>query len=421
MIKPLIFVVCFVLFMAPLRAARAEYVLGPEDHLAVKVYEWPDMSGDFKVGADGKISFPLVGEVLANGLSTAQLERSLEEMLKQQARLNEPPSVSVQIKEYRPFFIMGDVQKPGAYAFRPGLSVLQAVSIAGGFFRFTDPGLLRLERDSIMQRTDLRILKEKSAVLAARSARLDAERSGATEIVFPRSNDLDPDNPKVSALLARERALFDARRGELEKQLAGLAELQNLYRGEIQAVQAQILSEKRQAELVQKELDELRGLAARGLAANPRLLLVERTIAEIEGTQRNLEAIIMRSRQNIAQAVQQADELRAKSRERIDTEADSVAAEIRDTHARIEMARQLIAEAETTAPVAIGKRLRSTGVEPKFELVRRSATGATQQITIGGFDLIEPGDVVEVRTAVSEDLAGEVRMRTGRAELTAPP
>jgi multidrug resistance efflux pump len=106
--------------------------------------------------------------------------------------------------------------------------------------------------------------------------------------------------------MARERATFQTRRDDLNKQLASLSDLQNLYQGEIQALQAQIESEKQQRDLVQKEVDELRNLAARGLTSNPRLFLVERTMAEIEATQRNIQAIIMRSRQSIAQAAQQA-------------------------------------------------------------------------------------------------------------------
>jgi polysaccharide export outer membrane protein/exopolysaccharide production protein ExoF len=389
--------------------SHAEYRLGPEDNLAVKVYEWPDMSGDFKVGADGIISFPLIGGVSAEGLLTSQLERAVEGMLQQYARSTEPPSVSIQVKEYRPFFIMGDVQRPGAYSFRPGLTVLQAVSIAGGFFRFTDPGLLRLERDAIMQRSDLRILNEKVAMLSVRNARLEAERTGASEIRFPETNELSPTDPKIATIVERESGLFQARKRELEKQLSGLADLQKLYKGEIEAVQSQFQSEKRQAELVQKELDELRGLAARGLAANPRLLLVERTIAEIEGTQRNLEAIVMRARQSIAQAGQQAEELKAKSRERIDAESDTVTAELRDTHARIDMAKQLITEAETTAPVTAARRLRNVGVEPKYQVVRRTAT-STGEISLGSSDQLQPGDVVEVRTAPPQGLESEARV-----------
>ena len=206
----LAFLSCVLLFIVSVQPSRAEYVLGPEDQVTVKVYEWPDVGGDFKVGADGKISVPLVGVINASGVSTAQLEEVVVGILKQQSRFNDSPSVSVQIKEYRPFFILGDVQKPGAYAFRPGLTVLQAVSTAGGFFRMNDPGLLRLERDAIMQRSDLRILKEKLVALVARKARIDAERADAEEVVFPDVDALDQNDPKVIALLERERGLFQA-------------------------------------------------------------------------------------------------------------------------------------------------------------------------------------------------------------------
>jgi chromosome segregation ATPase len=270
-----------------------------------------------------------------------------------------------------------------------------------------------------MQRSDLRILKEKLIALVTRNARIDAERAGAEEVVFPDVDELDQNDPKVVALHKRERGLFQARRGELEKQLTGFADLQKLYQGEIQAVQLQIQSEKRQAELVQKELDELRGLAARGLTSNPRILLVERTLAEIEGTQRNLDAIIMRARQSIAQAIQQADELKTKSRERMDAESDAVAAEMRETRGRIEMAKQLIAEAETTAPVAIAKRVRNIGVEPRYEVARRTSTGATEQMKVESSEQVQPGDVVEVRTVPTEDLESGVRLQTGTAELSA--
>ena len=172
--------------------------------------------------------------------------------------------------------------------------------------------------------------------------------------------------------------------------------LKNLYSGEITALQAQIASEKQQAELVQKELNELRALAARGLASNPRLLLVERTLAEIEGTQRNLEANIMRARQNIAQATQQADEAKVKFRERVETESNAVASEIRETRARVQTTGQLVTEAEQTAPVAIARRFRNTGAEPRYKVSRRSSGNTTEDMEVGSHDEIQPGDVIEV-------------------------
>jgi exopolysaccharide production protein ExoF len=395
--KKLLLVICLVLssVMAG-QSCWADYLLAPDDNVTVRVYEWPDLNGDFKIGPDGRISFPLIGNVSASGMTTSELETAVGAKLTEQARLKVSPSIAVQIKEFRPFFIVGDVQKPGAYPFHPGLTVLQAVGVAGGFFRFSDPGLLRLERDAILHRGDLAILKGKLKALTVRGGRLEAERNGTPDISFPDEEALDRKDPKVASLILRETLLFQTRKNDLAKQLAGLDDLQNLYRGEITALQSQIESEKKQAQLVQKELDELRGLAARGLAANPRLFLVERTIAEIEGSERNLEANVMRARQGIAQAAQQAEAAKVKFRERVDTESDAAASEIRDTRARIETTGQLVMEAEQTAPVAIARRLRDTGAVPSYKVSRRKTDNTTEDLELASHDLIEPGDVIQV-------------------------
>jgi protein involved in polysaccharide export with SLBB domain len=400
MIRVMPHLVClFLLLILPGRSIGAEYLLGPDDKLSLKVYEWPDLGGDFKISADGRISVPLIGSVTAAGLTVDQLEKTIQAMLAQEAGLKESPSVAVEIKDYRPFYITGDVQKPGAYPFHPGLTILQAVSVAGGFFRFTDPGLVRLERDAIVQRGERRMLTENLADLIARNARLKAEREGATDVSFPDDRALNQRDPRVAAVMARERLIFRTRRDDLNKQLASLNDLQNLYQGEIEALQSQIESEKQQGQLIQKEVDELRALAARGLTSNPRLFLVERTQAEIEGTQRNIQAIIMRSRQSIAQAAQQGEDLKAKFRERVDTESDEVSAKMQETRARLDTASQLVTEAEQTAPTTVLRRLRNVGMEPKFTLSRRTSSGATQEIEADSSHEIEPGDVVLVSTS----------------------
>jgi len=389
------------LVFTSMQSAHAEYLLGPDDNLTIRVYEWPDLAGDFRVGPGGKISLPLIGDVSVAGLSTTALGRAIGQDVMKNAGLKAPPSVAVQIKEYRPFFIMGDVQKPGDYPFRPGLTVLQAVSVAGGYFRLSDPGPLRLERDAIVQRGTLRVLQDKLLELTARNARLKAEHEGAADIIFPDGDAFNHKDAKVAALIERERALFQRRKGDLDKQLAQLGDLQKLYQGEIQALQAQMESEKTQAGLVKQELDQLQGLAARGLASNPRMLLVERTIAEIEGSQRNLDALIMRSRQSIVQAAQQADELKSKFRERVDTESAAAASELQTTQAQIATAKQLVREAEDTAPVAIDRRLSNQRTAPTYTISRRNSAGQVVELDAMSSDDIEPGDVVTVNAALT--------------------
>ena len=126
----------------PAWASPADYVLGPQDKLRIKVYdwrnntgeahEWTALTGEFSVGASGKIDLPLAGEIVAAGRTTSAVARDLGERLQQKVGLAQQPDASIEVVEYRPFYIVGTVQKAGAYPYRPDLTVLQAVGIAGG-------------------------------------------------------------------------------------------------------------------------------------------------------------------------------------------------------------------------------------------------------------------------------------------------
>jgi protein involved in polysaccharide export with SLBB domain len=107
------------------------YTLGSSDRLRVTVFGHQDLSGEFEVDGTGSISLPLIGQKKAEGLSTAMLEKSITETLASGYILD--PRVSVEVINYRPFYILGEVGKPGEYPFTSGLTVQNAVAAAGGF------------------------------------------------------------------------------------------------------------------------------------------------------------------------------------------------------------------------------------------------------------------------------------------------
>ena len=111
--------------------APSAYTLGNGDQLRVTVFGQPDLSGQFEVDGTGAISMPLVGQVQALGLTTPQLESKIVSLLDGDYILN--PRVSVEVINYRPFYILGEVNKPGEYPYTSGLTVLNAVAAAGGF------------------------------------------------------------------------------------------------------------------------------------------------------------------------------------------------------------------------------------------------------------------------------------------------
>jgi polysaccharide export outer membrane protein len=111
--------------------ALAGYKLGAGDVINISVYDEIDLSLEVRIGLSGQISYPLLGDVGVSGLSPKQLEDKIVAGLKGPYLID--PSVTVSIVEYRPFYVIGEVKKPGGYPFHPGLTVDKAISISGGF------------------------------------------------------------------------------------------------------------------------------------------------------------------------------------------------------------------------------------------------------------------------------------------------
>lgn len=112
-------------------ASAEEYVLGPGDSISVNVYNESDLSiSNVKIPKDGKISFPLIGDVKAAGKTLRSLKKTLIKKLKN-GYLKKPQLV-VAIENYRPFFVNGQVNSPGGYPYVEGLTVRKAIAIAGG-------------------------------------------------------------------------------------------------------------------------------------------------------------------------------------------------------------------------------------------------------------------------------------------------
>lgn len=111
--------------------ADDNYRLGAGDKMKITVYDEPDLTGEFLVGGSGEVQFPLIGQIQAAGLTIHQFVGALTATLA--AKYLRDPKVSIEIENYRPFYIIGEVNKPGEYPFESGLNVLNAVALAGGY------------------------------------------------------------------------------------------------------------------------------------------------------------------------------------------------------------------------------------------------------------------------------------------------
>lgn len=117
--------------VGPTEPASPTYKLGPGDKLRIITFGEQALSGEFFVAGSGKVAMPLIGEVQAGGLPISAFREQLETKLRA-GYLNDP-RVSVEILSYRPFYILGEVNKPGEYPYTTRLTVLNAVATANGF------------------------------------------------------------------------------------------------------------------------------------------------------------------------------------------------------------------------------------------------------------------------------------------------
>jgi polysaccharide biosynthesis/export protein len=111
-------------------AATAAPRLQAGDKIRVNVFGEEKLSGDYEIDQSGQISLPLAGTVEALGLTQAELEQALAKKFRSEYLRN--PKVTVTVATLRPFYMMGEVEKPGEYQYRSGLNVLTALAIAGG-------------------------------------------------------------------------------------------------------------------------------------------------------------------------------------------------------------------------------------------------------------------------------------------------
>lgn len=125
------------LFSAPLWAeseatgSDISYHLGSGDELKITIFNQDDMNGEYTIDGAGNVSLPLIGTITAKNLTLNEFEMKLKEKLIPDYLLN--PKIAIQVLNYRPFYILGEVKNPNSYPYVSGMTYLTAIAIAGGY------------------------------------------------------------------------------------------------------------------------------------------------------------------------------------------------------------------------------------------------------------------------------------------------
>jgi polysaccharide export outer membrane protein len=137
------------------------YRLSTGDRVRIVVFGHADLSGEFELDGTGRISMPLIPPLAAAGSTVGELEQQIADALQPDYLLD--PKVTVEVLDYRPFFILGEVNRPGSYPYMAGLTVVNAVALAGGYTYRASKRRLRIIRASDPAKEKVRV-EETTAV-----------------------------------------------------------------------------------------------------------------------------------------------------------------------------------------------------------------------------------------------------------------
>jgi protein involved in polysaccharide export with SLBB domain len=402
-----------ILAALPASVLAADYKLGVSDRVKIKVQEWPDLSGEYAVTADGVVSLPLIGNIDVVGLRLNDLAKEIADRLQRRSEGTERVLAAVEITQYRPFAIMGDVQRPGEYPYRPGLTVVEAISVAGGYYR-AEMGLLRLGRDVAAANGEINTQSIKLNRLVAREARLNATLDGRDDIPLPPEL-AKKDDPETSSIMKNEQALLaleaDMKRGEQ----AALETIKTLYQDEITSLRGSVQALTQEQDSIGTQLKELRSMAARGLALAPTMFALERSFAQVASQQMATETAIVRAQENITLAQQRVTDLQQERRRAETKDLDKTRDDIAEARAKLATAIDLLNEAQTGAPAEARGRASQGAERPAFTILRRDGE-TMRQVVADETTPVVPGDVIKIPTVRLPPVAQGALLNLSRAD-----
>lgn len=353
------------------------------------VRDWPAISGEYRVDANGFLTVPFIEPIDTAGLTTAEVAGAIATKLRERFALSEAPVATVDSVDVPTVVVGGLVSKPGTVEYRPGMTVRHAIALAGGLDATLRPGTA-VFRDYVISQGQARILDDRRRRSLAMLARLEAERNDVDEIVRPAALE-SSDN---DVLVAEEGEILKRRRERLTSDVEALGEQIALFQAEVDALDSKVAATGRQRDLARETLDNARTLAERGLTRNDRLLDAERFLISAENQLLDTSTAILKARQAISVAMRERETLISGRRADVIQQILDTRADIAETEAQIDTTeRLLLTDADQIAA------LRSDSGEPrtpKPRIVLYHARPDTPDMSATLDTVLLGGDLVDV-------------------------
>lgn len=393
--------------------AHAELPFQSGETIRVEVYGRPDLEAERVIDESGRIALPLVGRVLAKGTTAEALEGVISERLREQD-LDTTASVTVSAVHRLDIYLDGAVANPGAYPWRAGLTVAQAIAMAGGRSLVPDEQLgLSLSAlktveylDALERRIDgLRIMEARMTG----EARLVAERFGTeVEEVGPSEGPaeaffvLPPDLanlPALADLVATEHDLLVQGAARYDADHRSLLTQRDAVEERLTLLESRRENLARTSTLIEERLETLRGLSERGLAIATDVLEIQRASAETAGSQIDVAASIADAKVALEERNLQIATYAISLQRALATDIAGVRAELADNRVRLATARQ----AGGLASGFLGEVADPSAATPAGgtgEIMIRRLPPDSLPIPAGAGTELQPGDTVQVPSPV---------------------
>ena len=380
-------------------AQAADYRLAAQTKIHVSIIQWNPskgeyqrweaLSGDFLVSDQGTIGLPVVGSLDVGGRTSTEVAAQISAALHDKMGLISPPDVSVEIAQYPSIYVVGAVTTPGAYQFRPDLTVLQAVAVAGGRYR---PPLEKAGQSDISLLGELNTIRTGKLRHVGRIARLQAELAGDEQISFPAELTGNDDRDLVNEVMTMERTLFTARANEMARQVDKLAELRDMYTNELDIMAAKSKDSGQEITQTEAEVAKITKLAEQGIVTSSRWSELRRVLGQMrsEHAQGDIEA--MRARQSLSESARQEFAIQDQHQTEVATQLRDAQSELAELKSREYTIRRLL-QADSTIVL---KEAPVGGSDLKFVIVRQDQQNSDELEASESTKLV-PGDVLKVQ------------------------
>ncbi|WP_188052275.1 polysaccharide biosynthesis/export family protein [Aureimonas fodinaquatilis] len=365
------------------------YRLQPGDAVEIWVAQDSRLNRETVISPDGRISLPLAGQIQAQDLTVDELEKALSDKLAGYFKGQLDLTVMLQPgPQHMPMvFVVGEVNEPGSYPFRPSMTVLHAVSLSGGLYRTP---MLAQDRDrAVVVEGELAQSRRLIAELTVRRARINTELADGTDIELTPEESAGISDGDRNRFLAQERRVLESRQAEVKAQLASQTRLKELSDSSIAAMRRQIGSVASRVELARQRLQNSSVLVAKGLAHVSAKLELEAEVAELEEQgdqfQNDLSAL-----ESTAIAEGSRMDTFLSQREA------ALLTELHDAERELRAAKEAVAEGERVQSIYIDSEMaQQRGVVVSYTVVRTD-NGAVTEEPADETTVLRPGDLVRV-------------------------